>query len=173
MSIERERIITICCSDIAGQVRGKGFPARDLESRRQFGVGWTPTNVMINCFGKIPATPFGPQGDLMLVPSRDGEIILDYGDGSPIEQLILGDILTMAGLPWDCCLRNFLRSALDDLQSETGLRLIASFEHEFWIDAVEDRPADAYTGPTAWNRRLSYRNTDRANLKSPSNGHPA
>ena len=144
MTIEREPIITVCCSDIAGQVRGKGFPARDLERRRQFGVGWTPTNVMINCFGKIPATPFGPQGDLMLVPSRDGDIILDYGDGGPIEQLILGDVLTMAGLPWDCCLRNFLRSALDDLESETGLRLIASFEHEFWIDAVEDRPADAY-----------------------------
>src|SRR4051812_34770898 len=144
MLIEPERIVTICCSDIAGQVRGKGFPVRDLENRRRFGVGWTPTNVMINCFGRIPATPFGPQGDLMLVPSPDGDITLDYGDGGPVEQIILGDILTMAGAPWDCCLRGFLKRALDELEQQTGLCLVASFEHEFWTDGVEERPADAY-----------------------------
>ncbi len=104
-----EGIITVCCSDIAGQVRGKGFPACDLDKRRRFGVGWTPTNVMINCFGRIPATPFGAEGDLMLVPQPGGDIVLDAGDGVPPEHIILGDIRTMAGEPWECCLRGVLK----------------------------------------------------------------
>lgn len=142
--IAREAIVTIACSDIAGQVRGKGFPADQLESRRRFGVGWTPTNVMINCFGRIPATPFGAGGDLMLVPAEGGDIVLDYGDGTPVEHIILGDIVTTAGEPWDCCLRAFLRRALDALEREAGLRLVASFEHEFWLDNATERPGDSY-----------------------------
>ena len=143
-AIAREAIVTVACSDIAGQVRGKGFPADQIESRRRFGVGWTPTNVMINCFGRIPATPFGAAGDLMLVPAEDGDIVLDYGDGTPVEHIILGDIVTMAGQPWACCLRGFLKRALDALEREAGLRLVASFEHEFWLGDAVERPGDAY-----------------------------
>ena len=38
--------------DLARKVRGKAFPADQLETRRVRGVGWTPTNVLITCFGK-------------------------------------------------------------------------------------------------------------------------
>ena len=144
MSIEREEIVTICCSDIAGQVRGKGFPVRDLKNRLRFGVGWTPTNIMINCLGRIPSTPFGASGDLMLVPSPDGEVTIDLGENIPVERFILGDILSMKGEPWECCLRSFLKRALNDLETQTGLRLIASFEHEFHIDNATERPGDSY-----------------------------
>ena len=147
-TIKRDTIVTIGCSDIAGQVRGKGFPADQLERRRRFGVGWTPTNIMINCFGRIPATPFGSTGDLMLVPAPEGDFRIDYGDGSAVEHTILGDILTTEGEPWDCCLRGVLKRALDTLEAETGLRLIASFEHEFWIDNAEERPGDSYAVST-------------------------
>ncbi len=143
MASAREAIVTVCCSDIAGQVRGKGFPLQDLPKRWQFGVGWTPTNIMINCLGRIPATPFGPRGDLMLIPNRAGEITIDC-HGHPVERMILGDITDMAGKPWDCCLRTFLKRALDDLEQQTGLRLIASFEHEFHIDNASERPGDSY-----------------------------
>ena len=143
MASAREAIVTVCCSDIAGQVRGKGFPLQDLPKRWQFGVGWTPTNIMINCLGRIPATPFGPRGDLMLIPNRAGEITIDC-HGHPVERMILGDITDMAGKPWDCCLRTFLKRALDDLEQRTGLRLIASFEHEFHIDNASERPGDSY-----------------------------
>lgn len=144
MATRPESVITVCCSDIAGQVRGKGFPAADLENRRRFGVGWTPTNIMINCFGRIPATPFGAEGDLMLVPQPGGDIRLPYDDGTPAEHIILGDIMTMAGTPWDCCLRGLLKRALAALEAEAGLRLIASFEHEFWYAGGEERPGDSY-----------------------------
>lgn len=148
MAIERETIITVCYSDIAGQVRGKGFAERDLESRRRFGVGWTPTNIMINCFGRIPATPFGAEGELMLVPAPEGEVRIDFGDGSPVERIILGDIFTMSGAPWSCCPRGFLKAALDALEAETGLRLLVAFEHEFWLDNAEERPGDSYAVST-------------------------
>ena len=144
MSVEREEIVTICTSDIAGQVRGKGFPVRELKNRLRFGVGWTPTNIMINCLGRIPATPFGASGDLMLVPSAEGEISIDLGGNTAVERLILGDILTMKGEPWDCCLRGFLKRALADLEKQTGLRIFASFEHEFHIDNATERPGDSY-----------------------------
>lgn len=147
LTILPERLVVVACSDVAGQVRGKGFPADQLEARRRFGVGWTPTNVMINCFGRIPATPFGSSGDLMLVPAPEGDLRLDFGDGA-VEHLILGDILTTAGEPWACCLRGFLKRALDDLAAEAGLRLVASFEHEFWLDNAEARPGDSYAVST-------------------------
>jgi glutamine synthetase len=145
MAIARETIVTICCSDIAGQVRGKGFPSRDLEKHRRFGVGWTPTNIMINCFGRIPATPFGVVGDLMLIPAEKGDVVLDYGDGGSIEHIILGDLVDMSGNPWECCLRNFLKEALGDLRSQMGLSLLVSFEHEFWMDGREERLGEAYS----------------------------
>ena len=146
-SIKRDQLVVVATSDVAGQIRGKGFPAEQLEARRRFGVGWTPTNVMINCFGRIPATPFGSGGDLMLVPALGGDCRIGFEDGTA-EHLILGDILTTTGQPWDCCLRGFLARALTDLERETGLRLMASFEHEFWLDNAEERPGDSYAVST-------------------------
>ena len=139
-----ESVVVVVCNDIAGQVRGKGFPADKLESRLRYGVGWTPSNVMINCFGRIPATPFGSTGDLMLVPAEGAGYRLDFDDGTT-EHVILGSILTTAGAPWECCLRSFLGRTLDDFEKETGLTLLASFEHEFWLDGGDERPGDAYS----------------------------
>jgi glutamine synthetase len=62
--MHREPLIMVCCSDIAGQVRGKAFPARDLHKRLHKGVGWTPTNIQITAFSDIADTPFGSFGDL-------------------------------------------------------------------------------------------------------------
>lgn len=144
METTPEEVILVCCSDIAGQVRGKGFPARDIEKRRRLGVGWTPTNIMINCLGGIPATPFGPRGDLYLVPAREGRVLLDFADGTPREQWYLGDILELDETPWDCCPRSFLKRALATLEAETGLSLLASFEHEFHLDKAHARSGDSY-----------------------------
>ena len=145
MAIEREKLVYICYSDIAGQVRGKGFPARDLEKRRRFGVGWTPTNIMINCLGRIPKTPFGPLGDLHLVPVDSQDVVLDFGDGTPVEHWLLGEVRTLDGVDWECCLRSLLRRALTELENEMGLRILASFEHEFYLEGAEERSGDAYT----------------------------
>lgn len=133
-----------CYSDFAGQVRGKGFPARELEERWEKGVGWTPTNIMINCFGAIPATPWGASGDLTLRPDPAGDIAIDFGDGLGAERFILGYIDDLAGAPWSCCPRHYLRSALEELERDFGLRLRVAFEHEFTCLGFEPRLGAAY-----------------------------
>jgi len=36
----REGLIFVGTCDIAGHVRGKGFPASELHARRKTGIGW-------------------------------------------------------------------------------------------------------------------------------------
>ena len=126
-----EALMMACVSDIAGMIRGKGFPAAALPARVARGVGWVPTNVQITCFDRIAPTPFGSLGDLVLWPDPKSEVRVDFGDGGPVERFILGDVTGTDGSPWSCCLRSMLRRALADLEAETGLTLYAAFEHEF------------------------------------------
>ncbi len=133
-----------CYSDFAGQVRGKGFPARELEERWEKGVGWTPTNIMINCFGVIPATPWGASGDLLLRPDPAGDVTLDFGDGAAPERFILGYVDELDGTPWSCCPRHYLAEALADLERDFGLRLRVAFEHEFTCLGFAPRLGAAY-----------------------------
>jgi len=129
--MRREELVMICCSDLSGHVKGKAFPVADMEKRRERGVGWVPTNAQITAFNSIADTPFGALGDLLLVPDQDAEVAVDFGDGSPQEHFIMGDILHTDGQPWECCLRGLLKSALATLKADTGLELFSAFEVEF------------------------------------------
>ena len=142
--MNREELIMVCYSDIAGQVRGKGFPAKDLPYRLSKGVGWTPTNIMITAFGPIADSPWGALGDLILLPDLDTETHVDFGDGSPAEHFFLGDVLELDGRPWSCCPRQFLRSALDALQKQ-GLTILAAFEHELYYEGATERIGSGYS----------------------------
>ena len=62
-----------------------------------------------------------PRGDLVLIPDPSTEVEVEFGDGSVAERFMIGDIHHMDGRPWDCCLRSYLRSAVQDLERETGL----------------------------------------------------
>lgn len=124
-------ILATTC-DLAGKVRGKAFPADQLEKRLLRGVGWVPTNVMITCFDTIGDSPFGSLGDLLLVPDPTAEVEADFGTGAT-EHYMLGDIVTLEGEPWDLCTRALLRAALDRLHRVAGVRLVAAFEHEFQL----------------------------------------
>ena len=117
----KEKLAFACCSDIAGQVRGKGFPMSDIETKLRRGVGWTPTNAQITAFDVIAETPFGALGDLLLIPDRRTEVKVDFGDGSTHELFLLGDIKYTDGRAWECCLRTILSDAVEALRSETEL----------------------------------------------------
>ena len=118
--MKREELIMACTSDIAGKVRGKAFPAVQLEKRLKRGIGWTPTNVQITCFDNIAQTPFGSFGDMVLIPDADARMSLS-GDGGPPENLMLGDIRHTDGRPWEFCTRSILRAAL--VRSDYGERI--------------------------------------------------
>jgi glutamine synthetase len=148
----REGLIFVGTCDIAGHVRGKGFPASELHTRRKTGIGWTHSNLMQTAFGPILDTPFGTGGDLMVVPDPSAEVDVDFGDGSAPEHFFLGDIRNTDGTPWECCPREFLRRAISALDEASDLHLIAAFEQEFVYTGNEDRPGDAYS-LGAWRRQ--------------------
>jgi glutamine synthetase len=78
--------------------------------------------------------------------------------------MVMSDITNLDGTPWVCCPRTFLKQALADLKHETGLSLVASFEHEFQILNANWRNAPAFslqalrrTDPFASNLMASLR----------------
>ncbi len=124
-------LIFAATCDLSGKVRGKAFPADQLEKRLQRGVGWTPTNVQINCFDGIAESPFGALGDLLLIPDPAAEVKADFGERS--EHFMIGDIVTLEGDPWAFCTRSILKAALARLERVAGAQLLAAFEHEFQL----------------------------------------
>ncbi len=142
--MKREELILACTSDIAGKVRGKSFPASQLDKRLKRGIGWTPTNVQITCFDNIADTPFGSFGDLVLIPDQTAMMRLPE-DGAPDEVLMLGDIRYTDGNPWEFCTRSILREALARLERVSGLTLNGTFEHEFQIRHEEAQPGTAFS----------------------------
>ena len=143
--MNREPLIMVCTCEMAGRVRGKGFPLKDLPERLSKGVGWVPTNSMISCFGAIGDTPFGATGDLILVPDPETEVRVRYDDESAPEHFYLGDIRETDGTPWSCCPRDFLRRGLAALEEVAGYRLLSAFEQEFVYTGVEELPGAAYS----------------------------
>lgn len=142
----REPLVFVGACDLAGLVRGKGFPAAELPRRLKKGVGLTHSNIMMSPFGPIYDTPFGTEGDLMLMPDPSTKVEVEFDDGAA-ERFYLADILTTDEQHWECCPRHFLRravAALNELDKAAGLTLIAAFEQEFVYTGVEDRPGATY-----------------------------
>lgn len=160
----REELILVATCDISGHVRGKAFPARELESRLGKGVGWTPTNMMISPLGPIWDTPFGTAGDLMLVPDPSTEVRVDFGDGSAPEHFFIGDLRHTDGAPWECCPREFLRRAAAGLAAQ-GYELAAAFEQEFVYSGIDDQPGAPYS-LSAFRRQGTFGETMVAAMRA-------
>jgi glutamine synthetase len=97
-------------------------------------VGWLPADLAVTCFGLITEdNVFGAAGDLRLMPdpSTAVDVPADVTHGSM--RMYLAEQVTLDGVPWPCDPRHTLRQALADLQDRTGLRVTASFEHEFFL----------------------------------------
>lgn len=136
-------LIYAATCDLAGKVRGKAFPEAQLEKRLQRGVGWTPTNVQINCFDLIAESPFGSLGDLLLIPDESAGVDVQFTD-SQRTRFMLGDIVTLEGQPWDFCTRSILKTALQRLKDVAGVSLLAAFEHEFQLKGDNAIANEAY-----------------------------
>jgi len=141
--MQREPIVFVGTSDLSGHFRGKSFPAADLPSRLQRGVGLAPSNIFLSAFGPIQVTPFGTKGEVFLIPDPAARVHVPF-DGSTAEYFFIGDIRTAQGAPWDFCPRHILRRALERLQGETGLRFFATFEQEFLYSGVTALPWQPY-----------------------------
>src|SRR2546423_6300944 len=143
--LRAEPIAFVGTSDLSGHFRGKGFVLAELENRMRFGVGLSPSNIMLSAFGPIYDTPFGTTGELALKPDEGTRV--EIGSTRSESPLIfyLGDITDLDGEPWDCCPRHFLRRGLDALLQETGLRVLAAFEQEFVYTGTGPHVGLSYT----------------------------
>ncbi len=139
-----EPLVFVATSDVSGKLRGKALPAPVVEDGGAVDVGWTPTNVQITCFDSIAESPFGALGDLVLAGDLETRARLDFDDGGPIEDFLLGDILHLDGRPWECCTRSILKTALQRLQDVAGLTLYGAFEHEFHLPEREQARGEGY-----------------------------
>src|SRR5947207_11014385 len=140
----REEVVMLCTSDIAGQIRGKGFPASDLAARLAKGIGWTPTNIMISAHGAIAPSPWGALGDLVIKPDPATRVRVDFGSDQAAEHFIMGDLCHMDGTPWPVCPRGFLKRVIEAIETRHRLKEKASFKHESIYEAVEERPNASY-----------------------------
>lgn len=141
----REELIFAGCSDIAGKIRGKSFPARDLDMRIRRGIGWTPTNVQLTCFDTIADSPYGALGDVVLMPDPATLVRAEFADDLPAETFMVGDIKRLDGSPWECCTRSILGAALDRLHAASGLTLNSAFEQEFHFKGMTSPTGNAYS----------------------------
>jgi glutamine synthetase len=141
--MKTEPLIFAGVCDWAGIVRGKAFPEAELETRLRKGVGLATTNIMMSCFGPVLTTPFGTTGDQIIRPDPATRVEVPFEDGTT-ERFYLGDITNTDGTRWDLCPRTFLKRGLEAL-TKFGLRLIASFEQEFVLSGIEDRPGATYS----------------------------
>lgn len=142
--MRHEELVMVCICDYAGQVRGKGFPGAEREARLRTGMGLAPTNLMITAFGDILETPWGPRGELVMLPDPATETVIPAAPDRPPERFLLADLLELDGRPWGCCPRRWLRAGLEALEQEFGLQLRAAFEHEFHYSGATRRRGDAY-----------------------------
>src|SRR6516165_5591686 len=125
--MQREDLIFVGTCDLAGHLRGKAFPAADLEGRLRKGMGYTGGNIMMSAFGPIYDNPFGTVGDLTLIPDLSTKVDVAFAGFAP-ERFCVADIMTAEGRPWSCCPRDFLKRGLDALREEAGLELLSAFE---------------------------------------------
>ncbi|MGD9884639.1 MAG: glutamine synthetase [Reyranella sp.] len=161
----REELVFVGICDIAGHVRGKGFPLSELPSRRHKGVGWTHSNLMQSAFGTIFESPFGTAGDLMIVPDPAAEVRVAFDAGTAVEHFFLGDLRNTDGSPWECCPRDFARRGLAALGEAAGVSLLSAFEQEFVYTGAADLPAHAYS-LAAWRGQGTFGETLVAALRA-------
>jgi glutamine synthetase len=137
-------LVALVCCDLGAIVRGRSLPSDELGAQSEQGVGWVPANHALTPIGTLAEpNPFGSTGDLRLLPDFDTHVRVQASAGpaacAGALEFVLCDIVDTDGVAWECCPRRFLREALEALRSETGLRLLASFEHEFQL--LSDAPA--------------------------------
>ncbi len=125
-------LVTFVTTDFLGITRGRSVARGDWETGQSTSCGWCPANTTITPFDLIAdGSPFGSRGDLRLIPDRRARFRTHpMGAATPLD-IVMSDVVELDGSPWSCCPRAFLKRALADLERETGLSVIGSFELEF------------------------------------------
>ncbi|MGO9489104.1 MAG: glutamine synthetase [Solirubrobacteraceae bacterium] len=127
-------LVSLLTCDLGSIARGRAVFASELQEHLQAGIGWVPANQALTPLGPLAEpNPFGPIGDLRLLPDPGTHVRVGGEPGASPLELILCDIVETDGTPWACCPRSFLKDALLALGEQAEATLTASFEHEFQL----------------------------------------
>jgi glutamine synthetase len=143
--VKADGVTYLLWHDLVGFTRTRGVPTRDLPKRLANGLGWARAGQALTAFGNIVDNPWGPMDEVRQVPDAATKFTIPGTDGLPDFNAVICNSMIDEKTPWDCCGRSFYRAALDDLFSETGLTIFASFEHEFSLSGPNFMPADPFS----------------------------
>lgn len=139
-------LLSLVTTDFAGITRGRAMLAAAWQPGQRTSLGWVPANMSLTPFDVIAdPNPWGSTGDLRLLADDDARYhVMLPGSATPLD-MVMCDIVGLDGAPWALCPRGLLKTALADLKAETGLSLIASFEHEFQLFGADWAAAPAFS----------------------------
>ena len=128
-----EELIFLAWNDLVGVTRGRGVPMKAYGGRKKTGINWAMAGHALTPFEDIADNPWGPMEEAHMTPAPESEVRVELGDEQSPLHLVMCDGLTTDGEVWDSCPRGFFKSALADLERETGLCFYASPELEFQL----------------------------------------
>ncbi len=138
-------LVQLLTTDLVAITRGRSMASDDETIWGKQGVGWVPANMALDPFNAIATpNPWGSSGDLRLMPDMSTDLTIPEIPNRPGLHIVLCDLTELDGTAWSCCPREFLRTALADL-NQAGLRMLATFEHEFTLMDGKAAPAPAFS----------------------------
>ncbi len=130
----RAELLTFITTDYAGITRGRSIAAAKYKPDAAKSLGWVPANMSLTPFDIIAdPNPWGSEGDVRLLADPAARFTTNLAGAETRFDVVMADLTELDGSPWALCARGFLKSALADFTAETGLTLLASFEHEFQL----------------------------------------
>lgn len=183
------RLVSFVTTDLAGITRGRSLPLATLEEQLASGCGWVPANSSLTPQDLIDeSSPWGSHGDLRLLPDPNSRVRVEQGPdaAAPALDYLHGNLVETDGTPWPACPRGLLLAEVERYR-DSGLQVIAAFEHEFSLLGLPgERPAARFrcrpsvppgSSPAGWSapwprpapsRRCSSPNTASASTRSPA-----
>ena len=123
-------LISFLYCDNGGVIRGKATHVSSLEARFHSGIGLTVAMQAMSDMDHLQAVEgMGPVGEVRLVPDPDTFTVLPY---APKRAMMLADLMTLDGRPWEACPRHFLKRMLDRAAA-LGLTIRAALEPEWYL----------------------------------------
>ena len=116
-------------TDLAAMTRGRAITDYDPDGAQS--VGWVPADLGLDPFGALVDNPWGPVGDLRLVPDPATLVHVQGTPEASAMNFVLCTATDLEGKPWRSCPRAALLSQAARLEEEFGLSLLAAFEQEF------------------------------------------
>lgn len=155
-------------TDLTAITRGRLVPTAVLDEYSISGCGWIPAMSALTPQNVPAANPWGPIGDLRLLPDRSSRVVVKNGpnENAPPLDFVQTDLVQTDGSAWDVCPRTLLRQEVERYRNSLGLQVLAAFEHEFTLSGQESVGAIAPVSLNALRHAADFAGWLMAALKA-------